>query len=363
MEYEIKKQKKSNNAFNNTSGNTLSNTSVKPINNKEANSFGNQYNFNNTNDVKLNSNNIKPNNVSNNGISLNNNTQKTDFDLSKPKTNSIDKPFKSQYINNSGKWTQKAVNDNFVEFDDYIKDIQNETESYISFNNKPLKVNNDYIAYLNDDDKKITDDYTLKSDSYEIDDKKEPKLTACKSVDEIKEVLNETQKNIQRKVWRYGAENYLRKQRGFETSAWMLEHALQDNPSDIVRKNDSRIAYLINNDKNYLSALDNVISNSKNGVIDTKIEDVVFDEGDLYFSIHSADIYVKGYKQDDGKWLIYSQLEDMYDFTKIQTYMDKYPDFSFDHLKGTVANDTAVVSQKLGAINPYKVKVQFYTTR
>ena len=91
-----------------------------------------------------------------------------------------------------------------------------------------------------------------------------------------------------------GAELYLRKQRGFETSAWMLEHALQDNPSDIVRGNDSRIAYLINNDKNYLDALDKAISESKDG---------------------------------------------------------------------TIANDIALGSQKLGAINPYHVTVQFYTTR
>ena len=36
------------------------------------------------------------------------------FDLYQQKSNNDSKMFKSQYINDSGKWTQKAVNDNFV---------------------------------------------------------------------------------------------------------------------------------------------------------------------------------------------------------------------------------------------------------
>ena len=110
-------------------------------------------------------------------------------------------------------------------------------------------------------------------------------------------------------------------------------------------------------------ALDKAISESKDGKIDTKLNDVIFDEGDLYFSIHSADIHVSGYKQDNGKWIICSQLDDVYDFTQIQTYMGENMKITFDNLKGTIANDAAVISQKLGAINPYNVKVQFYTTR
>lgn len=50
------------------------------------------------------------------------------------------KPFKSKYINDSGKWSQKAVNDGFVDFDDYISDIQDTTTQYKSFNNKPMKI-------------------------------------------------------------------------------------------------------------------------------------------------------------------------------------------------------------------------------
>ena len=53
-----------------------------------------------------------------------------------------------------------------------------------------------------------------------------------------------------------------------------------------------------------------------------------------------------------------------FDFTEIMTHMgDKWYEFSAKAGFGTVANDAAFVSQKLGAINPYEIEVEFYTTR
>jgi len=47
----------------------------------------------------------------------------------------------------------------------------------------------------------------------------------------------------------------------------------------------------------------------------------------------------------------------------IQTFMDDNGGWSTQAGIGTVANDAAAVSQLLGAINPYEVTVEFYTTR
>lgn len=171
------------------------------------------------------------------------------------------------------------------------------------------------------------------------------------------------QKNIQREVWKLGAQKYLRERKGYLTSAWMLEHSLQDNPSDIWRGNDSRIAYLINNDSAYLSKLDKAIKASKNGKISQNLENIAFNNGDLYYSIHRATIYVEGYKQNNGKWIVHATMNDTYDFTVIQTLMGDDGEFSMQAGLGTVANDAAVISQALGAINPYEVTVDFYTTR
>ena len=86
-------------------------------------------------------------------------------------------------------------------------------------------------------------------------------------------------------------------------------------------------------------------------------------DGDLYYSIHKSDICLTGYKRNDGKWIINAVLEDEYDFTKIQSFMDDSGGWSKQASKGTVANDLAVISQKTGAINPYHVTVNFWTMR
>ncbi|MBE7040661.1 MAG: hypothetical protein E7400_01695, partial [Ruminococcaceae bacterium] len=171
------------------------------------------------------------------------------------------------------------------------------------------------------------------------------------------------QKNIQREFWRFGAQHLLREKWGYLTSAWMLEHSLQDNPSDIWRGNDSRIANLINNDTAYLSKLDAAIKSSTNGKIDQDLEGVNFKTGDLYYSIHKSTIHVDGYLQNNGKWIVHAKMSDIYDFTEIQSFMDDNGGWSTQAGIGTVANDAATVSQLLGAINPYKITVEFYTTR
>ncbi len=132
---------------------------------------------------------------------------------------------------------------------------------------------------------------------------------------------DELQKSIQRKFWKTGGDIILSKTKGYLTSAWMLEHSLQDDPSDIYRDNNSRIAYLVNTDDAYLRAVDNAIKNSKNNRLDNYLISVAFENGDLYYSIHKSDIYLTGYKRDDGKWIIHAVLEDDYDFTEVQSFM------------------------------------------
>ena len=175
-------------------------------------------------------------------------------------------------------------------------------------------------------------------------------------------ILYEISKLEQQTIWRLGARYYLGKYRKFHTSAWMLEHSLQENPSDVWRGNDSRIAKLINQDNAYLGELDKALKKSVDGKIDTTLDSVQFKNDDLYYSIHKATVKVKGYKQANGKWIVHSVLKDTYDFTEIQSFMEGEK-LSKGISKGTVANDFAVISQFLEAIHPYKITVDFYTER
>lgn len=179
---------------------------------------------------------------------------------------------------------------------------------------------------------------------------------AFQNMDMYPQVNKEFKKYVQREFWKTGAQKYLRESRGYETSAWLLEHSLQDSPSDVYRDNNSRIAYLINNDSAYLRALDRAIASSDNGKVIGYLDNIVFESGDLYYSIHKSTIYVDGYQKENGQWIIHATMTDTYDFTEIQSFMGSFG-------LGTLANDAAVISQTTGAINPYKITVDFYTTR
>ena len=65
--------------------------------------------------------------------------------------NISNKPFKSGYINDSGKWSIKAVDDGYVDFDDYINDIKDESAKYPSYNNKNFRVSDYDVKHMDDE--------------------------------------------------------------------------------------------------------------------------------------------------------------------------------------------------------------------
>lgn len=169
----------------------------------------------------------------------------------------------------------------------------------------------------------------------------------------LKFLLN---KNVHRATWFIGAETYL-KNKGYYTSAWMLEHSLQSKPSNVYRWNDSRIASLVKSDAAFLKELDKAIINSDGNTLSCFIS-VMFGNGDLYYSIHRSSIKLNGYKMNNGKWNISGVLDDEYDYTEIMTWMS-----GNGATLGTIANDAAVVSQIIDAINPYHISVYFNLER
>lgn len=160
-----------------------------------------------------------------------------------------------------------------------------------------------------------------------------------------------------KKVWTWGADNYLTK-KGYHTSAWLLKHSLKENPEDVYRDNNSRIAQLIKNDPAFLKELDKAIAESDGKTLDTTLDKVIFESGDLYYSIHKGNIKVTGRKGNDGKWKISAQLNDEYNFSELTTWMD-----GEDASLGTLANDAAYFSEDIGAITPYRIYVDFNIER
>ena len=178
--------------------------------------------------------------------------------------------------------------------------------------------------------------------------------------------LKNATKDSLRVFWATGAELYLRR-RGYTTAAWLLEHSLQDNPSDVYRDNDSNIARLINNDPNFSREVSRVLGlyNYVNlPYFYVYNFNVFFSSGDLAASIyHCNDITLEGWRQRNGSWVIHVSLHDVYDFTEILTMKVQNGKVVFNINSLTIANDLANLSQQLGAINPYDIYVDFWITR
>ena len=163
-------------------------------------------------------------------------------------------------------------------------------------------------------------------------------------------------KQFHKLVWLIGAETYL-KSKEYYTSAQLLKHSLLKSPSDQYMDNSSRLAGLIKTDAEFLAELDKKIASSNGKELSDTLY-VRFLDGDLYYSIHKANIKIKGYKMDNGNWKISGVLDDEYDYTEIMTFME-----SKNATLGTIANDAAVISQLIDAINPYHIYVNFEMER
>lgn len=125
---------------------------------------------------------------------------------------------------------------------------------------------------------------------------------------------------------------------------------MQNNPEDVYRGDDSRIAQLIKNDSAFKKVLDKIVKNYNNKNEFVITDSVYFNSGDLLYSIHASNVTFTGKRTNDG-WQIKCTLKDTYDFTKFFSYKDS-PVASF-------ANNIAVICEDVGAIRPYDICVDF----
>ena len=166
---------------------------------------------------------------------------------------------------------------------------------------------------------------------------------------------------VQREIWRTGAEEYLIKKKGYDVSAEMLIHSLQDNPSSITYGGSSKICQLIKANPEFNKSLDNVLEGKEYKLNNDNIL-IPFKDGDLAYSIHRSSFSFNGYQKEDGTWMIHATMHDVYDFTEFMmvTHEDKW---KINLNMGTLANDAGTLSQMAGGINPYDVYVDFWMTR
>ena len=181
-------------------------------------------------------------------------------------------------------------------------------------------------------------------------------------IDNLPKSVNNAQRSAQRTVWRSASDLIIRKGLGYESAAWLLEHSLQDNPQLVYRADDSRIANLIKQSSAFQNELNSVLKNATTDFSDER-RIVNFADGELHYALGHCTISFSG-KKDNGKWIISCTLHDIYDFDRIQTFLDENYYLDVNNVSvGTLANDAALISEVTGAITPYHILIDFNVTK
>lgn len=119
----------------------------------------------------------------------------------------------------------------------------------------------------------------------------------------------------------------------YDISAYLLQHSLEENPEDLYIK-EGFIVDAIKEDRIFKNYLNRIVkeygANVNEFIFDSSNDDkysLSFENGDLYYSIHKSDLFIKGYKSNNN-WNLEITLYDKYDYSKKKTLKQYYNDTS-----------------------------------
>lgn len=142
---------------------------------------------------------------------------------------------------------------------------------------------------------------------------------------------------------------------GYKTAAKLLDHSLQDNPSDYSFSSSSSEASQIKSASEFKSLLSKFKKSVKGKGLTSKrmSGSIAFtDDTDLYLAYHNMDYSIYG-RKSGNTWTLTVTLTDTYDFDA-QAWKNKMS----GNPAVTVINNYAAYAQSIGAIVPYDITVK-----
>lgn len=146
---------------------------------------------------------------------------------------------------------------------------------------------------------------------------------------------------------------------GYTTAANLLDHSLQDAPSNLSYSSSTSYARQILNS----SECKTIINDFKNQVNGTNYVSKVYSGSttlnsstDLHLAYNKVSYTVSG-KKNNGTWTLTITFRDTYDFER-----QAWENAMSDDLVVTAINNYAAYAQSLGAIVPYNIQVTVQTT-
>ncbi len=152
----------------------------------------------------------------------------------------------------------------------------------------------------------------------------------------------------------------------FPISAEFLQHSLEENPDDLVIT-EGKVVQEILEDESFKSNINNIVKKygkECDEFIFDSLQDksfpMNFNDKDLYFAIHSADLYINGKKIND-KWNLEIKLHDKYDYSQPKLPSQYYNDTSSvaKSLLSSTLYNLASFSVYSGVMKEYDIDIKF----
>lgn len=153
----------------------------------------------------------------------------------------------------------------------------------------------------------------------------------------------------------------------FSISADFLQHSLENKPEDLVIT-EGKVVQEILDDESFKKNINDIVNKYGNEcdkfVFDSLKDDsfpMNFNDKDLYFSIHSADLYIKG-KKANNKWNLEVKLHDRYDYSKPKNLIKYYNDTSSiaKSMFSSTLYNLASFSIKCGVMKEYDIYIKIH---
>ncbi len=146
---------------------------------------------------------------------------------------------------------------------------------------------------------------------------------------------------------------------GFDTAADLLDHSLQDSPSDLSYGSTSSYATQILNSsecKKIISDFKAYVTGKNLSARTTSGSTTLNSTTDLHLAYNKVSYIASGTKSN-GKWTLTIKFKDTYDFEK-----QAWENAMTDNAAVTALNNYAAYAEDIGAIVPYDITVTVKTT-
>lgn len=181
-----------------------------------------------------------------------------------------------------------------------------------------------------------------------------------------KPYLSDMLQEIQLLIWKAGI--MLLKAKKYSCSAKLLQHSLQQYPSDVIIVNDDLIIEKIRADDNFKSKIKEIVekfgkqksfdTNNFKSKEENSYKALSYLDTDLMYALNNTTIQVKGVKSN-SKWNLDITITDVYDFTDYKELQEFIKSNTIKNIIGLAANNMAMISTSCGLINEYNITIKF----